>query len=276
MNRILEFVLSLLIVAVLFVLIGVILPSHAHVERNVELANPVSQVYDVLNGFRRYNTWQPWARIDPNAKYTTEGPDFGVGSRISWTSWEKQIGTGSLEITESQAGDSITQSLTNEWYGTNKTYRFKLEPNQQTRATNLVWTLDVDYGWNLFGRYAGMYLNGSVGELMSAGLSQLANVMAAMPVVDYSQIEIQLVDVEAVDLIAVGAGVPAAPRKWDEAETLMSTAWTDAEAFALAAASRTCWARTTTTTTWPCRCSRPRSSRREMSKSRRATAARRW
>jgi len=231
MNRILEFVLSLLIVAVLFVLIGVILPSHAHVERNVELANPVSQVYDVLNGFRRYNTWQPWARIDPNAKYTTEGPDFGVGSKINWTSWEKQIGTGSLEIVESQPGDTIKQTLTNSWYGTNKTYTFKLEPNQQTRATNLVWTLDVDYGWNLFGRYAGMYLNGSVGELMSSGLSQLANVMATMPVVDYSQIEIQLVDVESVDLVAVGAGVPAAPRKWDEAETLMSKAWMDAEAF---------------------------------------------
>ena len=231
MSRIIEFALSVLIVAILFVVVGVILPSHAHVERTVELANPSSQVYDVLNGYRRYNAWQPWAGIDQHAKYTRSGPDFGVGAKLDWTSFEKQVGNGSLEISESTPGDTIKETLTNDWYGTNKTFTYKLEPNQQTRATNLTWTLDVDYGWDLFGRYAGMYLNGSVGELMSAGLSRLANMMATMPVLDYSQIEIQLIDVEPIDIVAVGAGVPAAPRKWDEAETVMSKAWTDAEAF---------------------------------------------
>ena len=231
MSRIIEFALSLLIVAILFVLIGVILPSHAHVERNVELANPGTQVFDVLNGFKRYNAWQPWAAVDPHAKYTLEGPPFGVGAKLNWQSMEKQVGNGTLEIVESTPGDTIKATLDNTWYGSNKTFTYKLEPNQQTRATNLVWTLDVDYGWDLFGRYAGMYLNGSVGELMSAGLSRLANMMATMPVLDYSQIQIDLVDVEPVDLVAAGAGVPAAPRKWDEAETAMSKAWSEAEAF---------------------------------------------
>jgi hypothetical protein len=231
MSRIIELALSVLIVAVLFVLVGVILPSHAHVERTTELANPVAQVYDVLNGFRRYNAWQPWVPMDPLAKYTREGPDFGVGARLGWTSFEKIMGNGTLEIVETKPGESITMNMVNDWYGTNKVFVYKLETNQQTRATNVTWSLDIDYGWDLFGRYAGLYLNGSVGELMSSGLSRLANLMATMPIFDYSQAEIQLLDVEPVDIVAVGATVPAAPRKWEEAETVMSKAWTEVEAF---------------------------------------------
>jgi hypothetical protein len=231
MSRFFELILSVLIVVVLFVVVGLVLPSHAHVERSAELANPVSQVFDVLNGFRRYNTWQPWAGIDPHATYTREGPDFGVGARLNWSSFEKQVGKGSLEISESTAPSVIKLALSNDWYGTNKTFAYKLETNPQTRASNVIWSLDVDYGWDLFGRYAGLYLNGSVGELMSSGLGRLSNLLATMPIYDYSQVEIQLVDVPPADLLFVGAGVPAAPRKWEEAETAMSKAWTEVEAF---------------------------------------------
>src|SRR5437868_5502471 len=186
MTRIIEFAISIVIVILLFILVGVFLPGHAHVERSVELANPMSQVFDTLNGFKRWNSWQPWTVIDPRATYTREGPDFGVGSRIKWTSWEQRVGNGSQEITASEPGKMIKMSIVNDWKGANKTYTFNLETNPQTNATTVTWAVDVDYGWNLFGRYAGMYLNGDVGETMATGLSRLSNLMATYPIVDYS------------------------------------------------------------------------------------------
>lgn len=230
MTRIIEFAISIVFVILLFILVGVFLPGHAHVERSVELANPISQVYDVLNGFKRWNTWQPWAVIDPHATYTREGPDFGVGSRIKWSSWEKRVGNGSLEIVDSQPGKSIKMAMTNDWRGENKSYTISFETNPQTNATTVTWAADVDYGWNLFGRYAGLYLNGDVGETMATGLSRLSNLMATFPNVDYSQVEIQLVDVTPVNLLSIGDGVIAAPRKWDEAMVVMEKDWAEIEA----------------------------------------------
>ena len=230
MTRLIEFVISLVIVVVLFIVVGLALPSHAHVERSVELANPISQVFDVLNGFKRWNAWQPWVAIDPRAKYTREGPDFGNGARIKWSSWEKRVGNGTLEIVDSQPGKSIKMSLVNDWKGENKSYTINLDQSTQTNATTVTWAVDVDYGWNLIGRYAGLYLNGDVGETMATGLSRLSNLMATFPNVDYSQVQIDLVDVPAVNLLSIGDGVPAAPRKWDEAIAIMEKDWAEIEA----------------------------------------------
>ena len=51
MIRVLEIILSLIIVFLIAVVVAVFLPSSGHVERVVELSNPVRQVYDTVNGF---------------------------------------------------------------------------------------------------------------------------------------------------------------------------------------------------------------------------------
>jgi hypothetical protein len=237
MTRILEFVIAVVITALLFVLIGLFLPSHGHVEREVELSNPVSQVYDTLNHFKRYNSWQPWYALDPRAQYTIEGPqqgvpEYGVGARIRWNSvLNKQVGEGSTEIIESEPESIIRMALDNPWRGTNKTSTFVLEQSTQTNAVIVKWSIDVDYGWDLMGRYAGLYLNGRVGELMNEGLGRLASIMATVPNVDYSQVEVQVAEVPEVDLLFIGDGVPAAPRQWDTAMEKTEKAFAEIEAF---------------------------------------------
>lgn len=232
MIRFVEFVIAALITVVIFVVIGLFLPSHARVERSVELGNPLSQVYDILNGYKRYNAWQPWLALDPRANYALEGNEFGVGSRIRWNSiLNKQVGEGSLEITQSDPEERIVMALDNNWRGHNKTMTFTMEQSTQTNAVTLTWAIDVEYGWDLFGRYAGLYLNGRVGELMNEGLGRLASTMATIPNYDYSQIEIQVAEVQASQLLYVGLGVPASPVKWGEAEAAMTSAWTEIETF---------------------------------------------
>ena len=57
MTRVLELLVSLVIVAVLAVLVGAVLPSHGHIERTVEVSNPLRQVFDSVNTFRRFPEW---------------------------------------------------------------------------------------------------------------------------------------------------------------------------------------------------------------------------
>jgi hypothetical protein len=233
MTRLIELLISILIVIVLFVVIALFLPNHGHVERRVEVGNPMSQVFDILNGFKQFNTWQPWHAMDPRANYTLEGSEFGEGAKIKWVSLlDQRVGTGSLTIRESDPEGRIVMDLDNAWRGTNKTSTFLVEQNAQTNAVTITWTIDVDYGWDLLGRYSGLYLNGGAGEQMNVGLGRLANVLATIPNVDYSQVEIGVVDVPATDLLYVGTSVPAAPRQWDEAEAGMNAAWAEVEAFA--------------------------------------------
>lgn len=232
MYRILEFVLAAALTVLLFVVIALFLPGEARVERKIELSNPTTQVYDALNHFKRYNQWQPWAAKDNFTTYTLEGEEFGVGAQFNWNAaFDKQIGTGSLRIIESTPDERIVMAMENNWRGHDKTQTFTFEPDTKTNSVTLRWIVDVKYGWDLVGRFAGLYLNGRVGEAMSSGLGRFAAIMSQVPNVDYSQVEISIVDVPSVDLVYVGESTPAAPRQWDEAETKFDAAWAEVSAF---------------------------------------------
>ena len=53
MTRLLEFIVALVIVAVLGVVVGVAMPSTGHVEREMLISKDLRQVYDVFSNFRR-------------------------------------------------------------------------------------------------------------------------------------------------------------------------------------------------------------------------------
>ena len=71
-----------LIVLVAVVIVGgsFVLPSEAVVTRSVEIAAPPEKVFAIVGDLRRFQEFSPWAELDPNAKYTLEGPEYGVGA----------------------------------------------------------------------------------------------------------------------------------------------------------------------------------------------------
>ena len=69
--------IGLLALIVLLGLIGLFLPSAAHVERTMRIAAAPAAVYEIVNDPRRFNEWSPWFEKDPNARYTFSGPQSG-------------------------------------------------------------------------------------------------------------------------------------------------------------------------------------------------------
>ena len=77
MTRILEVVVAILLVALIYVVFALFLPSSRHVTHEIETLHPVRQVYDVLNSFRRFGDWHPMRALDADIRYTHEGEDRG-------------------------------------------------------------------------------------------------------------------------------------------------------------------------------------------------------
>jgi len=229
MVRFIEFVISLLIVVALFVVIALFLPSRRLYTYDIETNRPVTTVYDLFNGFGRFTDWNPLLRYDKHATYEITGPAMGKGAKFSYHSREKTIGDGSWEIIESVPGRMVKYRLTGPTRGEDKTMTVKFEktgPNN--RNVKITQEYRVNYGWDLIGRYAGLYVNRNVGDDVKRGLDKLSSLLATIPKFDYSQHpgEFTYVDVPAQDVLLVST---AAKRNNDEIKTQMTNqkSWID-------------------------------------------------
>ena len=202
MIRLLELLIALVLVAVLFVVVGLLLPSHHHVQHTTETNRPQPVVYDLLNGFKRFKDWTSLRNRDPKVALSLSGPDSGVGAHVDYSSTSPDIGNGSWQISKVDPGERIVYELHNNDYGSNKkmTFLFRRTGNTK-RAVEITEGYDVDYGFNLFGRYAGLYVSRDVGDTMKTTLNNLDTLLATIPKFDYTSMDIKLVDMPVENLL---------------------------------------------------------------------------
>ena len=216
MTRLIELLISLAIVAVLFVSVGVILPSSRHLSHSVESNRKQTIVFDTLNSLRRFPDWNSLVMKDPAMQLKLSGPEAGVGARLDYSSKEKGLRDGSWEIVESEPNQRIAYAVDDIEPGNNKRTAFVLKKTGKGgRNIAITQTYDVDYGWNLLGRYAGLYVSSNVGEDMKLGLKRLTNMLATVPNYDYAELSKddpskapKLVNRAAENLLVVTAVVP--------------------------------------------------------------------
>lgn len=187
MTRLLEILISLVIVAVLFVVVGVLLPANRTLVEQVETNRRQTIVFDTINSFRRFHEWHPMALYDPRMGIERSGPEEGEGATMSYSSDVRNVGTGKWTIVESVPRREVKIAIEDDRQGTNKQTTFALRPTGRGgRNIQITQTYSVDYGWNLLGRYAGLYVSRSIGDSMTLGLSRLSNMLSAVPNVDYA------------------------------------------------------------------------------------------
>lgn len=217
MTRLIELLISLAIVAALFIIVGFLLPSHRHIEQSVETNRKMTIVYDTINSFARFNQWNVLPLHDPAMDIKISGPKSGAGAQLDYSSKERSVGDGSWKLVDSVPNKSVTFEITNKEPGSNKVTTFTLEPTGRgavKRNVRITQSYDVDYGMNLFGRYAGMYVSSGMGETMKMGLGRLSNMLAAVPNYDYTELSKDdpsrapsVVERPAANLLLVSAAV---------------------------------------------------------------------
>lgn len=212
MTRLIEILISLAIVFALYLIVGLVLSPSRHLVEKVETNRKLTIVFDTLNSFRRFHDWNPLVLRDPGMQITLSGPEEGVGARLDYASKNERLGKGSYEITESVSREKVAIKIDNIERGENKRTAFILKPTgRNNRNVEITQTYDVDYGWNLLGRYAGLYVTRHVGDDMKLGLSRLTAMLATIPNVDYAVSGSRMgtpkvVDMPAEDLLVVNAG----------------------------------------------------------------------
>lgn len=129
--------------AVLVLVVGVVAmqPDEFHVERSATISAPASEVFALVNDFRKWNDWSPWDKMDPSMKRSYEGPTAGQGARYAWVGDSNNVGEGSMTIVESQPHElvHIRLDFTRPVASTHDV-RFTFKP--EGNATKVTWSMD--------------------------------------------------------------------------------------------------------------------------------------
>lgn len=132
---------SLLLVALLgaIVVLASLKPEAFRVSRSQLVAAPAEAVFAHLVDFHQWNAWSPWAKRDPSAKNTFEGPESGVGSSFAWAGNSK-IGAGKMTIEECVRDELLRIKLEFErpMKAVNRA-SFELKP--QGEGTRVTWSM---------------------------------------------------------------------------------------------------------------------------------------
>lgn len=163
----------LVIVAVVLAFIGYVAlqPSTFSIERSAIVVAPVERVFGEVNDFHNWQQWSPWAKLDPDAKATFEGPASGEGAIFRWAGNEK-VGEGSMKVLESRPNEHIKIRLdfVKPWAGTNAT-DFSFKPDGP--RTIVTWTMSGEQGFLQKAICVFMNPDKMVGEQFEKGLANL-------------------------------------------------------------------------------------------------------
>ncbi len=217
MMRVFEFLVALVIVAMLGVLAAVVMPASGHVERQLVVGKDMRQVYDLLDNFRRFPDYSVLRSQDSGVQFKFSGKAYGPGAEISWTSTEPKLGDGGLTIASAKPEfdqiDSNTQDATivwnldNNWRGLDKHFTLDLERQGHGRLTQVTWSYDVKYGWNLINRFANLYIHGDPDSFIQFSLNNLQNVLAGVANVDYSGLMPRIVQSQPTPVLFVSRSI---------------------------------------------------------------------
>jgi uncharacterized protein YndB with AHSA1/START domain len=87
------------------------LPGEAVVERTNTIAAPPEKVFAIVGDLKRFPEFSPWAEIDLGLHYDFEGPEIGIGQKMSWTSDNPQLGSGSQTVVDYQPNTRFATTL---------------------------------------------------------------------------------------------------------------------------------------------------------------------
>jgi uncharacterized protein YndB with AHSA1/START domain len=175
----LNIILILVAIAVIiFIIVAAMQPSDFRVTRTATISAPASAVFAQVNDLQKWEAWSPWAKLDPEARNSFEGPVSGTGAIMRWAGNNK-VGQGSMTIMESHPDKFISFKLEflKPFTATNTAeFTFTSENDQ----TTVMWSM---YGKNNFmGKAMGLIMNCEkmVGGQFEKGLATLKSVVEAL------------------------------------------------------------------------------------------------
>jgi uncharacterized protein YndB with AHSA1/START domain len=170
-----KILIALLAVIAVFLIVVALQPSEFQVERTATMAAPPATVFDQVNDFHKWDAWSPWAKLDPNAKITFEGPPSGAGTIMTWAG-NNQVGEGKMTLTESKPNElvKINVDIVKPMEGSSTSeFAFKPEGDQ----TAVTWSMSGHQ--NFLAKAMCLVMNGKkmMSDIMDKGLANMKSVV---------------------------------------------------------------------------------------------------
>lgn len=166
-------IIFLILLCIIFIISILVIrqPNTFRYARTQTINASPAKIFEQVNDMHKFNEWSPWAKLDPNAEVTYEGPQEGIGASFSWKG-NREVGEGKATIIESVPHQLIK-------------YRMDfLKPMKATHTAEFTFTPDGTqtivswsmYGENgIMGRIILIFMNCEkmVGDMFSKGLLNL-------------------------------------------------------------------------------------------------------
>jgi hypothetical protein len=172
-----KIVVGLLAIVTGFSMVVYLQPDETLVSRNIAVAAPAPAVFDQVNTLRNWDGWSPWAKLDPNAKNSFDGPQAGIGAGFAWSGNDK-VGEGRMKIVDSRPGEHVHVAVdfVRPFEG-KSTSEFSFKP--ESGKTNVTWRIRGHNGF--IAKAIGLFMSPEkmLGPDMEKGLAQLKSTAEA-------------------------------------------------------------------------------------------------
>ena len=169
MLKIIAIVVAVLIAGIL--IFAATKPDTFRVQRSASIKAPPDKVFALINDFKAWGAWSPWEKKDPAMKRTFGAVTSGKGAQYAWDG-DKNVGQGSMEITESTSPSKIALKLDFlKPFEAHNIVEFTLAVQGDT--TNITWVMHGPA--NFISKLMQVFVNmdNMVGKDFEAGLANL-------------------------------------------------------------------------------------------------------
>jgi uncharacterized protein YndB with AHSA1/START domain len=170
MSTLVTIIAAIVVLAAAVLIVAALRPNTFRVQRTASIKAPPEKIFPLINDLHRFNSWNPYEKMDPQIKGSYSGASAGKGAAYAWES--TKVGTGRMEIVDTAPPSKVVMKLDflKPFEGHN-TAEFTLEP--QAEATIVTWAMYGPAGFvpKLMGLFIGM--DTMIGKSFESGLANL-------------------------------------------------------------------------------------------------------
>lgn len=96
-------------IVVVLLLLAFLLPGKYSVTKSIVVNSDIAKCFEMVADLNNYRDWNPWSKMEPDAKKTINGTPKTVGHQYSWEG--KKIGVGGLTIRDVNPNKSVNLEL---------------------------------------------------------------------------------------------------------------------------------------------------------------------